>query len=315
MRTEGMRQGGKASTRAADRAAKVAGITLTNPDRILYPEQRLTKRDLALYYESVAEWIMPHLVGRPLTLVRCPEGHDHDCFYQKHANETIPEAIDRVQIEEEDGGRATYLVANSISAVLGLVQMGVLEIHTWGSRQDRLDRPDRLIFDLDPDPDLEWKHVLAVASLTRLLLTELELTSFIKTTGGKGLHIVLPLQRIHTWDEIKTFAKAVAEFVSRADPSHVIATMAKNKRKRKVYIDYLRNTRGATAVAAFSTRARPGATVSVPLSWDELSTDIRSDSFTVKNIGKRLKSLRQDPWKEYYMVNQRLTKSMWEKLA
>ena len=151
--------------------------------------------------------------------------------------------------------------------------------------------------------------------MTRTLLTELGLTSFVKTTGGKGLHIVLPLQRTHTWDEIKAFARAVAEFVARANPGFVTSTMAKAKRKRKVYIDYLRNTKGATAVAAFSTRAKSGAPVSVPLSWDELSPDLRSDHFTVGNIGSRLKSLRDDPWGEYYTVKQSLTKTMSERLS
>ncbi len=315
MQTERVRRSRNVAARGTATTVTVAGITLTHPDRILYPEQRLTKRELARYYESVAEWCMPYLIGRPLTLVRCPQGHNRECFYQKHANESIPDAIDRVQIKEEDRGQGVYLIANTISAVVGLVQMGVLEIHTWGSREDQLDRPDRIIFDFDPDPGLPWKQVLAVASTTRVLLTELGLESFIKTTGGKGLHIVLPIQRIHTWEEIKTFAKAVAEFVARADPAHVTAAMAKTQRKRKVYIDYLRNARGATAIAVFSTRARPGAPVSVPLSWDELTPSLRSDQFTVKNVGTRLKNLRQDPWKEYDTVKQRLTKTMWKKLS
>src|SRR5215831_265713 len=315
MQTERVRRTRSVTIRDTANNVTVAGITLSHPDRILYPEQGLTKRDLALYYERVAEWCMPHLIGRPLTLVRCPEGRNRKCFYQKHANETIPDAIDRVQIEEKDREQGVYLIANKISAVAGLVQMGVLEIHTWGSRADQLDRPDRIIFDLDPDPELPWKQVLAVTSTTRLLLTELGLESFIKTTGGKGLHIVLPIQRVHTWDEIKTFAKAVAKFVARADPAHVTATMAMTQRKRKVYIDYLRNAKGATTIAAFSTRARPGAPVSVPLSWDELTPSLRSDQFTVKNVGSRLKNLRQDPWKEYDTVKQRLTKTMWKKFS
>lgn len=314
MRTEGMRQGRKVSVPSSRGTVTVAGVTLTHPNRILYPEQRVSKRDLASYYESVADWLMPHLIGRPLTLVRCPEGHEAECFYQKHANETVPRSIDRVQIQEDDG-RATYMMANSISAVIGLVQMGVLEIHTWGSRTDRVDRPDRLILDLDPDPDLSWKHVIDVAVMTRTLLTELGLVSFVKTTGGKGLHIVLPLQRTHTWDEIKTFAKGVADLLARTAPDRVTSTMAKARRKRKIYVDYLRNTKGATAVTAFSTRAKPGAPISVPLTWDELSPDLRSDHFTVRNIGSRLKRLRHDPWRGYDTVKQNLTRAMLERLG
>jgi bifunctional non-homologous end joining protein LigD len=289
--------------------AAVAGVTLSHPDRLFYPEQGLTKLALARYYEQVGDWILPHLEGRPLTLVRCPEGHGSDCFYQKHANETVPDAIGRVKIPE-GGKTAVYMVADSLSSVIGLVQMGVLELHTWGAKRDLLDRPDRIIIDLDPDPGVPWKSVVEAAQLVRTLLNELDLECFLKTTGGKGLHVALPLQRVHTWDEVKEFAKALAEHLVRLIPDRFVANMSKQKRKDKIYVDYLRNAKGATAIAAYSTRARPGAPVSVPIAWEELSVDVRSDHFTVMTVPDRLAGLRRDPWREYFTTKQKLTPRM-----
>jgi bifunctional non-homologous end joining protein LigD len=285
---------------------------LTHPDRVLFPDIGLTKQGLARYYEEVADWIVPHLRGRPLTLVRCPQGYQ-ECFYQKHVNETVPKAIGRVKIDE-DGKTATYMVADSLEAVLGLVQMGVLELHTWGAVRDRLDRPDRLTFDLDPDPTVPWNQVIEASQLVRTLLAELGLISFVKTTGGKGLHVVTPIQRTHNWDDVKIFSKSVAEHLVRAIPQWFTANMAKRTRKGKVFIDYLRNTRGATAIAAYSTRAKPGAPVSVPLAWDELSPKLKPDHFTVDSVLKRLRSLQDDPWAGYDRVKQRVTDRMADRL-
>jgi bifunctional non-homologous end joining protein LigD len=292
----------------------ISGITLTNPERVLYPERELTKLSLARYYESVAEWILPHLRNRPLTLVRCPEGHTKQCFYQKHIGENAPQAIEQVEIEESKGVEL-YPVANSLSAVIGLVQMGVLEIHTWGSSTDALERPDRMIFDLDPDVGLPWSQVVEAAQLTRALLTELGLKSFLKTTGGKGLHVVVPIQRKLGWDEVKGFSQAVAQHMTRAIPQRFTDKLPKREREKKIFIDYLRNGRGATAIAAFSTRAKPAAPVSVPLAWDELSVDLKSDYFNLENVGARLKHLREDPWADYWKTRQSITAQMKRKLG
>jgi bifunctional non-homologous end joining protein LigD len=186
----------------------------------------------------------------------------------------------------------------------------VLELHTWGAKRDKLDNPDRMILDLDPDPAVEWPAVIEGAQLLRTLLNELSLASFVKTTGGKGLHVVVPLQRVHTWDEVKSFSKALAEHLAQLIPERFLANMSKQKRKGKIYVDYLRNGKGATAVAAYSTRARPGAPLSVPLSWDELSNDLRSDHFTIQNIHERLGRLRKDPWKDYFTTRQKITRAM-----
>lgn len=296
------------SGREGGRRAIPSRAKLSHPERVLYPDIGLTKDGLARYYEQVADWILPHLEGRPLTLVRCPQGYQ-ECFYQKHINETVPKAIGRVEIDEGDGVE-TYMVVDSLEGLLGVVQMGVLELHTWGARKDRPDRPDRLTFDLDPDPSVPWEQVVEAAQLVRTLLGELGLESFVKTTGGKGLHVVTPIQRTLSWDEGKDFSKAVAEHMVTMIPQRFTSNMAKRARKGKIFIDYLRNARGATAIAAYSTRAKPGAPVSVPLRWEELSQGVRSDHFTVATTPGRLNQLRRDPWAGYEQASRRVTEAM-----
>ena len=298
----------KASSRP-DRGSgtsEVAGITLSHSSRVLFSAADVTKLDLAHYYERVADLILPHLSKRPLTLVRCP--HGAQCFFQKHVTDATAEDIDRVDVPEESG-TATYMMANSLKALIALVQMGVLELHTWGSREGSIDKPDRMIFDLDPAPDVAWTRVIEGAQLVRALLEDIGLTSFVKTTGGKGLHVVVPLKPERSWDEVKAFSRAIAEHLAHTLPDHFVANMAKAKRGGKIFVDYLRNGSGATAVAAFSTRAKPDAPLSVPIGWDELSPDLHSDSFTVTNIGTRLKN-GNDPWAEYFKLKQRITAKM-----
>ena len=303
------RRSSKENEASADGPAAVSGVILSHPDRVLFPDQGFTKLALARFYDSISTWLLPHLQGRPLTLVRCPEGHKKECFYQKHANDTVPDTIGRVKISE---GKAVswYMIADSVPAVIGLVQMGVLELHTWGAKRDGLDRPDRIIMDLDPDPTVPWKLVVEAARLLRTLLNELDLECFVKTTGGKGLHVVLPLQRVHTWGEVKAFSKGVADHLVHLIPDRFIANMSKQKRKGKIYVDYLRNAKGATAIAAYSTRAKAGAPVSVPIAWEELSADMRSDHFTVANVLERLNGLKRDPWRDYFTIKQKLTRKM-----
>lgn len=292
---------------APDQAA-VAGIRLSHATRILFSGARVTKLDLAHYYEDIADWILPHLKQRPLTLVRCPQGHR--CFFQKHANETAAEGVGRIEVPT-GGTTATYMSAGTLPGLISLVQMGVLELHTWGAREGHLDRPDRMIFDLDPDADLEWKHVVEGAQLVRSLLQDIGLASFVKTTGGKGLHVVVPLAPRHTWDEIKAFSKSVAAHLEQVLPERFIANMSKAKRSGRIFVDYLRNASEATAVAAYSTRAKPHAPVSTPLHWDELGdSTLRSDHYTVLNLRQRLQSLKQDPWADYFKLKQEITRKM-----
>ena len=286
---------------------EVAGVRLTNPARVLYPEQGLTKRDLAVFYETIADWILPHLAGRPLMIVRCPEGHAKNCFYQKHMNETVPAAVKSVEIEEDDG-TVRYLMVDDLQGLVSLAQMGVLELHVWGARAARIETPDRMVFDLDPDVGLEWKRVVDAASLVRRRLADAGLKSWVKTTGGKGLHVVVPLSGKQNWDEVKGFSQAVAERLAAEAPDRYTSKMSKAGRKGKIFIDYLRNGRGATAVAAYSTRARPGAPVSVPITWEELET-IDPRELTIATVPPRLAAVKRDPWKDLWNMRQSITRA------
>jgi bifunctional non-homologous end joining protein LigD len=292
----------------------IAGVRLTHPEKVLYPDGGITKRDLASYYEAVAKWMLPHVVERPLAIVRCPEGSTKACFFQKHPGEGFTEHLRQIDISQS--GKPEYnMMVEDVAALIALVQMGVLEIHVWGSRAKQLEKPDRLIFDLDPDPSVEWPEVIKAARDVRSLLDELGLKSFVKTTGGKGLHVVVPIQPRTEWDEAKAFCRSVADFMVRLAPDRFIAKASKAARKGKIFIDYLRNGRGATSVAPYSTRNRPGATVSTPLGWDELSADIHSDHYTIENVPARLAKLTKDPWTDLAKTKQSLTAAMLKRLA
>jgi bifunctional non-homologous end joining protein LigD len=309
---EGPARGRQGAARRGGRrgsTVEVAGVRITHPERVLYPEPGVTKRDLAAYYAGVADRMLPHLAGRPLSLVRCPQGQPGDCFFQKHIDGSFPAAVRRIAVTEKGGARKTYAVADDRDALLSLVQMGVLELHTWGARADRLDRPDVLVFDLDPDEGLDWKHVVTGARAVRGLLAELGLTSFAKTTGGKGLHVVVPIERRTGWDEVREFTRGVAEAIVRAAPERFVATMSKAQRQGKVFIDYLRNARGATFIAPYSSRARPGATVAAPVSWDEIGR-LRPGGYTVTNLARRLARREADPWADWGSTRQSLTRAM-----
>ncbi|HUG93798.1 MAG TPA: DNA ligase D [Planctomycetaceae bacterium] len=296
-------------TAAPPNENSVAGVPLSNPGRVLYPEQGLTKLDIGRYYESAAEWILPHVVDRPLTLVRCPRGRSHKCFFQKHLNQGVPEAVRTVPIREKEG-KADYLVIDDLPGLIALVQLGVLEIHLWGCRADQIERPDRLVFDLDPGEGVGWEGVVDAALVLRERLENLTLKSFVRTTGGKGLHVVVPISRRTTWDDARQFAQDVAAERVRSEPGKYVATLTKSRRTGKIFVDYLRNGRGATAVASYSTRARAGAPVATPLAWDELSTKTTPDQFTVATVPRRLASLKADPWEGLSAVRQTLTKAM-----
>jgi bifunctional non-homologous end joining protein LigD len=232
-------------------------------------------------------------------------GFDKQCFYQKHAKDTDPPAVRRITIDE-DGESATWMMIEDLAGLISLVQMGTLELHVWGSRHARLEHPDRVIFDLDPDPGLAWSRLAEGARFLRDQLAAIGLTSFVKTTGGKGLHVVVPIEPAHTYDEVKEFTKVVAEAIAGARPAQYTSVMAKAARKGRIFIDYLRNGRGATAVAAWSTRARAGAPISTPVRWDELGTDLREGRFNAQNVRRRLAALGADPWEGFFTTRQRL---------
>jgi bifunctional non-homologous end joining protein LigD len=284
-------------------------MTLTNPDRVLYPDQGATKMAVAQFYQDIEDWIIPQLERRPLALVRCPQGRDGQCFFQKHPDKAMAEDIPRVSIREKTR-TADYLYVKRIRDVVSLVQAGTLELHVWGSRVDNLEQPDIVVFDLDPGDDVSWRSVLDAARSLRARLEDLDLTSFVRTTGGKGLHLVVPLKPRLGWDEVKAFARGVAEAHARDDPKRLTINMSKAKRSGRIFLDYLRNGRGATAIASYSTRAREGAPVAVPVRWNELSAALVSNRYDISNLRRRLAALRADPWEAFKQARRPLTRKM-----
>lgn len=282
----------------------VAGVRISHPERLIYPDLGISKIQLARYYERIADWVVPHVAGRPLTLVHCPAGIGAPCHFLKHAKAWGPSALRRVRIQEKTKV-GEYLVADSIEAVVSLAQMGIVEIHTWNSTADDVERPNRLVWDLDPGPEVSWPQVVTAAELVRDVLTALKLKSWVKTTGGRGLHVVVPLKRRRTVAECLDFSRAVADAIVRADPGRYTTEFSKAGRARKILIDYLRNNRTNTSVSAFSPRARPGAAVSMPLAWSEL--DEPPGRWTIQTVPNRLARLRTDPWADYWKGAQSLS--------
>jgi bifunctional non-homologous end joining protein LigD len=291
------------TARSAETAV-VAGVTITHPGRVVDAQQGLTKLELAHYYERIAKRMLPHLADRPLALVRCPEGTSKPCFYQKHGGFAVPKRVRRVRIREKTKVD-DYLVVDDVGSLVALVQVGVLEFHTWNSRAASIERPDRIVFDLDPAPDVAWQRVVGAARLVKEILGRSRLRSFVKTTGGKGLHVVAPLAPADGWDACLAFARGVADEIETREPSGFTTEMSKAKRRGRILLDVMRNVRGATSVAAFSTRARAGAPVSLPLEWEALDRAAPA-TFTAPGILERLDAGGKDPWAGYARSRQRL---------
>jgi bifunctional non-homologous end joining protein LigD len=298
---------------ARDGAAMVGGVRVTHAERVVYPDLGITKLAVAEYYAAVADAMLPHVARRPLSLVRCPEGIAGERFYQKHLTAGMPDAIKEIQVPTKDGSEP-YVMIEDARGLVALAQMGVLEIHPWGSTVDRLEQPDRLIFDLDPDEGLAWERVVAAALEVRATLDKLGLVSFAKTTGGKGLHVVVPIKPALDWDAAKELCRALVLKLVDAAPQSYTASMAKPARRGRIFIDYLRNGRGATAVGAYSTRARPGATVSAPLTWAEVESFIRSDQFTIRTLPRRLHA-GAEPWADFAATKQAISAAACRKLG
>jgi bifunctional non-homologous end joining protein LigD len=292
----------KAEKRRAKTGAggAIAGVRLTHPDRLLWDEG-VSKQALAEFYAEIADHVLPHIAGRVLSVVRAPSGAQAKSFFAKHRWAGL------AHVREIDVGEAEPMIAiDDLAGLISLVQGGTVEIHPWGSLARDLERPDRLIFDLDPGEDVAWRDVIAGAQALRRELEDIGLDSFVKTSGGKGLHVVVPIEPRLDWDTAKAFTQSVAEKMSRDHRDRYVAIMSKRARRGRIFIDYLRNGRGATAVAAFSTRARPLAPVSTPIAWDELSEGLRPDHFTIDNLRERLDFLRRDPWEGFFKAKQRI---------
>jgi bifunctional non-homologous end joining protein LigD len=282
---------------------EVEGVRLTSPDKVLYPEQGITKLELARYYMTVAPRMLPHVVRRPITMVRCPTGRQKNCFYQRHAGSGVPEQLLKVQVPGFDD---PYLYIEDEQGLVALVQMGVLEIHPWGITVEEPARPDRIIFDLDPDEGLDFADVVRAAREVRERLERIGLSSFVKTTGGKGLHVVVPIEPTSEWREVKRFSKRLSEQMAADSPSRYLTKISKAERVGRLFIDYLRNDATSTAVAPYSTRSRPGAPVATPLQWEELRTSLDPSAFTVKTVPRRVARQKGDPWGNLHLIRQRL---------
>ncbi|ASQ46581.1 DNA ligase D [Legionella clemsonensis] len=281
-------------------------VIISNPEKILYKKDKITKQDLFDYYNEISDFILPYVMNRPLTLVRCPESYE-DCFFQKHYYKSTPKALYAIPIKNKsDDDIDEYIYLKDKEGLLSLVQMGVLEIHPWGSRIDKLECPDMITIDLDPGIDVSWKEIVKAAFEVKKHLDAFKLTSFVKTTGGKGLHVVVPIRPEYNWEKVKNFSHVFVEFLEQLNPKAYVTNMAKEKRKGKIFVDYLRNQRGATAISAYSTRARLHAPVATPIHWDELTDNFNDTFYTIHTLPLRLKKLKEDPWKEFWRIKQSL---------
>ncbi|MBA2709194.1 MAG: DNA ligase D [Tatlockia sp.] len=277
---------------------------LTNPQKIVYKEDKITKGDIFSYYEQASTWMLPYVKNRPLTLVRCPENYE-SCFYQKHYTKSVNARLEPVQIiDPKTKEIEQYVFLKDVEGILALAQMGVLEIHPWGSTIENLYCADVIIFDLDPAPEVQWDKVVEAAFLLKEYLENIQLQSYVKTTGGKGLHVVVPILPEYDWVQIKAFTKSFVETIASIHPSKFLTVMSKQKRKGKIFLDYLRNQWDTTAIGVYSTRARAHATVAIPISWDELSNNKDDNSYDIFSASKRLRELKSDPWVGYFELSQ-----------
>jgi bifunctional non-homologous end joining protein LigD len=282
--------------------SEVAGVRLSHPDRVYFPDLGITKSELAQYYETMAERAVPAIANRPLSLVRCPDGIEKPCFFQKHLGRGVSDKVGRVVIEK---GESPYAVVEDLAGIISLVQFGVIEFHVWGSRADRIESPDLLVFDLDPDPSLPWRPLADTARVLRELLKDLGLVPFLRGTGGKGLHVVAPIQRRPSWEVVKSFTHAVAARLVQEAPDRYTTNISKRQRQGKILLDYLRNQRDATAIASYSVRRRPGAPVAMPLDWDELESRTGPPVFGLREAPARL--ALPDPWRDFESSRRPLT--------
>jgi bifunctional non-homologous end joining protein LigD len=287
------------------RVESIAGVTITHPGKVMFPGLGITKLELAKYYDAIATRMLPHIVGRPLTLVFCPKGIEDDCQYLRHSKLWGPKVLRRIRIQEKTKV-GEYMVVESIEGLISLIQMNVLEAHTWNSTADHVERPDRIIFDLDPGARVSWPHVIRAAKLVRSMLRQVKLDAWVKTTGGRGLHVVVPIARERDWSHCLEFARTIASVMAEHDPDLYTMDFRKAGRETKILVDYLRNNRTNTSICAYSVRAREGAPVSMPIDWADLTPARPPDRYTILTVRDHLARKRTDPWREYWRSKQHL---------
>ena len=300
----GLREDKPAKQIVREKSVK-SSIHITNPDKIIYQKEKITKMDIAQYYLNVADEVLPYLQNRPLNLLRCPEGPGKGCFFQKHLPKPLPPALEGVSIKEKSATK-TYMTLHDSAGLQTLVQMGAFEIHCWNSQADNLEYPDQFIMDLDPGPDVSWKQVVAAAFELKEILDHLKLKSFVKVTGGKGVHIHVPVKPLYTWDQIKNFCQALAIEMENRNPDLYVSKMTKSLRTKRIFIYYLRNGRGATAVTPYSLRARDISAVAMPVEWTQLKRLKSPSEFTLPKALTYLKKRTKDPWQDYLRTKQRI---------
>ena len=299
------RSGSSASTNSGPVAGdSPAGVRLTHPERVLFKEPHITKGDLAAFYRDIGEFILPGLVNRPQMLLRCPDGASGECFFQKHLSQGFPTAVHEVK-----DGKLRWLYVEDLKGLISLVQMSALEYHVWGCRVGDLEHADRIVMDLDPGPEVPWKELITAALALHERLDAHKLKSFVRTSGGKGLHVVIPLKPAAAWDAVGAFARALAEDLATERPERFVAVASKAKRPGRIFIDYLRNGRGSTAVCSYSLRNRPGAPIATPLTWEELPQVRAGDQYRFENIRRRLADLKADPWSGIERIRQSLPRA------
>ena len=295
------------STAQAAEERTVAGVRLSNPEKVLYPEQGITKVELADYYAAVAERMLPHVAFRPVTMVRCPTGRQKNCFYQRHAGSGVPRQLEKIVVPGFDN---PYLFIKDLPGLVAMVQMGVLEMHPWGVTVEEPARPDRIIFDLDPDEELGFADVVQAALEVRQRLDALDLKSFVKATGGKGLHVIVPIAPVHEWPVAKQFSKSFSDAMAADAPDRYLTRISKAERAGRIFIDYLRNDPTSTAVGAYSTRSRPGAPVALPLRWEDLKPGLDPTAFNLRTVPDLIAGQRSDPWEEMIGLRQALPETL-----
>lgn len=281
----------------------IAGVAVSSPDRLLFPDARVTKRDMLRYYEAVGDWMLPHLRDRPLTLKQCAPDVDH-CRYLRHSGERAPRQVRVVQIQEQTK-IGDYMVVDDLAGLIALAQRNIIEFHTWNSTARDVEHPTRVVFDLDPGPDVPWTQTVSAARRVRSSLEALRLRSWLKTTGGNGLHIVVPIAPKYDWSQCLAFARAFAAEMVENDPARFTMKFSKQGRQSQILLDYLRNNRTNTSVAAYSARARGTASVSMPIDWEELTPRLKPERWTMRTVPKFL-ATRQDPWAGYFRTRQKL---------